>query len=572
MNFSTTIRFSILHYALFCLIILFAFGIRVYHIGSIPEGALIDEAHFGYLAYSLLETGKDEHGVPWPLLFTGFGDYKLPMGVYTLLPFIKFFGLNNAVIRYPSILAGTILTLAAYLVAKEVTKNRNYGLLAALITALSPWTFILSRFGFESNLALCCLMFALWFSVRGLRSLSNWYFIFAGLFYALTWYAYIAYRPFTFVFIVILAIATALLHKKASLTLIVSLVLPFILLISIFFAPSLSKSNTARYNQVGILSDAGVVMVINESRTFCSMYFPATVCYAVWNKPSLIAEMLHNRFISSLSPDYLFLTGEPDGGMFSARGFALLYSILLPFYFIGMAGYFFTREKTKTDSVIKYLLLLGLLLSPIPAVMAGDPQRVRISVLYPFVLLTIIYGFKIMCKSISNTLIKRIILASVIVVLLLSFSRYLIEWFGVHVSKYDLRYQSYVPGLMTFLQAAVENENAKIMIKPFFSDPLMFYAYYTKMNPAQYQMLAKLGVLEASGFQHTVGLGNLKAENLSPAEAICAFEPSDGPIYFVTDEQLDLPLLYSGRSTNGVHPYVNVYNLDLSRETIICEN
>ena len=569
---SKILKSQVVHYFLLAVILIFAFSLRFYKISSIPAGSLIDEAHFGYLAYSLLETGKDEHGVSWPVIFTGFGDYKLPLGTYVLLPFVQFFGLNNGVIRYPSVIAGTLLVLGAYLLVRQVTKNREFGLIGALITATAPWTFILSRFGFESNLALCALMFALWLSFRGLDKKSVINLAFAGFLYGLTWYAYIAYRPFTFLYVGLLCVALVILYKRASIKYILAIAVPFILLISVFFAPSLSKSNTARYEQVGIFSDIGIVLVIDESRTFCGVSIPSLACYSVWNKPSLVAEILLNRFISSLSPDYLFIAGEqPPGGMFSARGFALLFSLLLPFYVLGFAGYFFVRESTLKEEIIKALILLGLLAAPIPAVLAGDPQRVRISVLFPFILLTIIFGIKIVVQKISNKNIRTAFLLVIIFLITISSYRYSMEWFGVHVSKYDLRYQSYVPGLMEFLHSSIAESSVNVLIKPFFSDPLMFYAYYTKMNPADYQRSAQLGVLEDSGFQHTVELGTIKVANLSPAETVCAFLPTSQPIYFVTDEKLGFPLVYSGRSTNGVHAYVNVYDLTLFSKTVACE-
>lgn len=562
---------GILHIILLLAICCLAFGTRMYQIGTVPQGALIDEAHFGYLAYSLLETGKDEHSVSWPILFTGFGDYKLPMGAYVLMPFVQTFGLDNAVIRYPSVIAGTLLVLAAYLLVREVTRNKHLGLLAALVVSVSPWTFLLSRFGFESNLALCCMMFALWLMARGVLRDSNYSLAASGVLFAATWYAYIAYRPVTALMVVLISASLVFLHRRSALKPILYLSIPFILLVAVFFAPGVSKSNTARLDQVGIMSDPGVVMTINESRTFCVESLPTLSCYAVWNKPSLVLELLHNRYISSLSPDYLFLMGEPAGGMFSARGFAVLYSILLPFYLLGFAGYIFVREPNRKRSVLKLLFLAGLLLSPIPTVIAGDAQRVRISVLFPFILMTILFGVSIVLNALPKRWHKLSLLLVISAILIISFARYLTEWFGVHTAKYDLRYQSYVPELMAFVHDAVTNSNARVLIKPFFSDPLMFYAYYTKMAPAQYQSLAQLGELEASGFQHTTALGNLRADSKSPEWAVCAFPATGDPIYFVTDETLDLPLLYTGYSTNNVHAYVHVYDISSLQATSTCE-
>ncbi|MDO9028471.1 MAG: 4-amino-4-deoxy-L-arabinose transferase, partial [Candidatus Roizmanbacteria bacterium] len=68
------------------ILIIFSLGLRVYKLGSIPSGILPDEASFGYNAYSVLKTGKDEHGVSYPLTFKAFGDQKLPAYVYSLIP------------------------------------------------------------------------------------------------------------------------------------------------------------------------------------------------------------------------------------------------------------------------------------------------------------------------------------------------------------------------------------------------------------------------------------------------------------------------------------------------------
>ena len=45
------------------LIFLLGFAIRFYKLGSLPSGFVNDEADFGYNAYSLIKTGKDEFGI-----------------------------------------------------------------------------------------------------------------------------------------------------------------------------------------------------------------------------------------------------------------------------------------------------------------------------------------------------------------------------------------------------------------------------------------------------------------------------------------------------------------------------
>ena len=43
-----------------------------------PPGFYIDESSIAYNAHAVSQTGRDEHGTPWPLFFRAFGDYKNP--------------------------------------------------------------------------------------------------------------------------------------------------------------------------------------------------------------------------------------------------------------------------------------------------------------------------------------------------------------------------------------------------------------------------------------------------------------------------------------------------------------
>jgi len=54
------------------LILILGFFLRIVNLQNLPHGFFCDEASIGYNAYSLLKTGKDEHGKPWPLFFQAF--------------------------------------------------------------------------------------------------------------------------------------------------------------------------------------------------------------------------------------------------------------------------------------------------------------------------------------------------------------------------------------------------------------------------------------------------------------------------------------------------------------------
>ena len=85
---------------LFILIIFLAFVTRFFALSSFPPGLYSDETALGYNAFSLLKTGRDEFGNPWPLTLRSFGDYKPPLSSWSMMPFIVIFGLFVYIIKY----------------------------------------------------------------------------------------------------------------------------------------------------------------------------------------------------------------------------------------------------------------------------------------------------------------------------------------------------------------------------------------------------------------------------------------------------------------------------------------
>ena len=97
-------------YLLILIIILAAF-LRFYKLDSFPA-LNADEAAIGYNAYSLIQTGMDEHGNAWPIDFQSFNDYKPGLYFYLVLPFVKILGLNEWAVRIPNAFLGTLITEA----------------------------------------------------------------------------------------------------------------------------------------------------------------------------------------------------------------------------------------------------------------------------------------------------------------------------------------------------------------------------------------------------------------------------------------------------------------------------
>jgi len=96
------------------LVVLSAFFLRFYQVTKVPPSLNWDEVSIGYNAYSILKTGKDEWGVPFPLNFRSYGEYKLPVQIYASIPGIAVFGLNELGVRITPVIYGTLTVLLIF--------------------------------------------------------------------------------------------------------------------------------------------------------------------------------------------------------------------------------------------------------------------------------------------------------------------------------------------------------------------------------------------------------------------------------------------------------------------------
>src|SRR3989344_9584790 len=143
-------------------IVVLAFILRAYDVYTFPSGFTPDEASFGYDAYSILKTSKDQWGKRFPLVLESFGDFKPPLYAYLLIPSVALLDLNKFSVRFPNALAGTLAVLFTYLMVEEIfgsekegffaSKYKGVAKIASLLLAVSSWHAMLSRGGFEANL------------------------------------------------------------------------------------------------------------------------------------------------------------------------------------------------------------------------------------------------------------------------------------------------------------------------------------------------------------------------------------------------------------------------------------
>ena len=129
-------------------ILVLAALVRMVGVSDNPPGFFTDEASIGYNAYTILNSGRDEHGERWPVLFESLGDFKLPVIIYSTVPFVATLGLTELAVRLAAATYGTLTVLTTFFLASALFRRRWAGVAAAFFLAIMPWHIHYSRTGF----------------------------------------------------------------------------------------------------------------------------------------------------------------------------------------------------------------------------------------------------------------------------------------------------------------------------------------------------------------------------------------------------------------------------------------
>lgn len=156
--------------------------LRLWNLGSIPPHLRNDEASFGYNAYSILTTGKDEHGEFLPILFKSFGDWKPGLYIYSIVPFIAILGLNEWAIRLPAAISGIFGVYLLYLLVWNLFKNQKIALASAFSLSISPWHIAFSRGAWEAQVTITLILAGLLFLIKALNQNNKYLIVSAGFF------------------------------------------------------------------------------------------------------------------------------------------------------------------------------------------------------------------------------------------------------------------------------------------------------------------------------------------------------------------------------------------------------
>jgi len=462
-----------MHSRYLVLVVILVLGglLRVSWLSAYPAGFTPDEAAYGYNAYSILKTGRDEWGTAWwQLPLTGmrsFGDYKLPLYAFLTVPSVAVFGLSEFAVRFPNAMAGTLAMGAVYLLAKKLFSPK-VGIISAFILAVSPWGIQLSRGGFEANLVTLVLPLSLYLL------LSKRY-VLGALSLILCFYAYHSTRLLTLPFIVLAMVVNKqfIQHKVFWLILVIG-ILPGVL--GIFMGPAASRAT-----DVAIFSPTGGWEAVAGDRFDARIAgLPDVIARLFYNKATYVASQFIGSYLPYLSPQFLVISGPAEGtyGMMPGTGVIYLTEIL----FLGS----FMVLIIKKGKMSTWAVIIAILMTIIPAAIAKGPGYAanRAAGMLPFLIIALAVGLEYLLAEAKKY--TPVVVAVIILSYGFSGATFL-EKYYYHSAKIIGR--SMLVGMeeMVTRVSSLAIDYDQVWISRSLSEPHIYVAFYSRFDPGEYQ-------------------------------------------------------------------------------------
>lgn len=478
------------------IILLIAFLLRFWQVNKLPS-LNPDEAALGYNAYSLLKTGKDEHGISWPLHFKSFGDYKPGGYVYLTIPFVKILGLTPLAVRLPNLIFSVLTIYILYKLVFLLTLDFRLSSLSAFVLAISPWHLQFSRGAWESSTALFFIVLGTYFFFKSIKEKFLLNFSIFVLFYVLSLYIYHSARLVA----PLLALTLVILYFKYLIKKLPQILIPIIfgILLAIPVAFSfLNNGGTARIGGVGLTADQGPVWRANE-------------LINQHNNTKLINRIMHNKRILYLISWGQKYTSHFDFNFLSLNGdevprskvpeMGQIHLIELPLLLLGLI---FLLKSTIYTRRSKIFLIAFLLIAPIassltfqaPSALRALPMVIPISIL-------IALGLYQVTKHSSFT-IKLLIFLSY----LLSFFYYLDSYYNHAPQRYSFAWNRGFSEIIPFIESQKYNYK-NIYLTDKYDQPYILYLFYSKYDPAKIQSQIKLTPADKFGFSTVDKIDNI---------------------------------------------------------------
>ncbi len=480
------------------IILVITYFTRLYRLTEYPPHLTIDEVSIGYNAFSILKTGKDEWGIPFPISFRSVGDYKAPVLVYLTVPFVWLLGLNEWSVRLPvAIFSAFNIFLLWYLTRRHIF-NQKYSLLSyltALLFSLSPWLIVFSRSGFEAVLALTFLLANLLFLFEFRKSgrLLHFFFMFVFAYLsAITYHSTKIVVPLLNIFF-ILADYRYFLHcltgwyRKDKVSLLITGVLFFG--VTFFFVQNFIIGPGA--------SRAGMTF-LSKDYDYTNGLLPKFSYHPLASFTSIIglAGLWFKRFMEYFSANFylgnglgLSTPGWPGQGVILAIEYPFL---LIGFWLLLSSKKFF--NASITESFVTRILLVWFLLSFLPASITNNSQHsLRTLNVVPVISILIALGLTQCLGAVRTNTMKHLLLVLVIAGYLFGIVRFM-DFYTLHYPVELSETRSFGWKQVAIFAGEHHGEYDRVYVDPQFGTqgpytygvPFLYFLFYSQYDPNIY--------------------------------------------------------------------------------------
>lgn len=459
---------------LLLLILFLASVLRLTNISTNPPAIYWEEAALGYDAYSIFKTGHDYHGNLLPILaFPSFGDYKPSLYFYAIVPFLAMFGQSTLAIRLPSAIAGIITVWLVFLIGKKL-KDERYGLVAAFIFAIQPWSVHLSRIGFEANLALMLLTAGVYFLLESKKKM--WCLVLSAAFLIFSMYAYHADRIVAPLLALWMGISLGLVKKSKWFIFALGLAIVCIIPIVINLKNPIIAQRAA---ETSILSGSALVEKSNILREADGN---TVLARFIHHRFVIMGKAITSQYLNNFSPIFLFFSG--DGNLRHTNGMVgALYAWEIITVLVGV--YVLLNSK---NSSLRTIIFPWIIISAIPAAFTTvSPHALRfLSAAPAFALLSAIGLLSIV--EFVRTAFRSYVLFAAGSVILVSLLAFLHAEFVLYPKTSAREWQYGYKELVESIDQ-LKKPSQKAFITREQGRPSIYFLWYTNQNPADIQAM-----------------------------------------------------------------------------------
>lgn len=337
---------------------------RFISLGTVPTSLSHDEVDLIIQAHSVKLTGRDLSGSWSPLSLLPNEATMAELGPVINLPALSLLPNSLFSAHVTTTLLGSFYPLLIVLLLFSWGFSKQVAWLSGFMLAFSPWHLLFSRTTLEQPTSLFFYTLSWLFLSKIFNKNNNLKVLLLSTisfisFYSLGFYTYHGYKFALPLLTVLVAVFNYFQSANPKRTKLLAIVL--IIIASLYLRTYLNQSSyVGRQSEIIFLDQSRFAKTVDMDRSLSLL--PDHLNEIFINKPIAMLKLAAEKYLDTISPTQLFLTGEKNG-VFSTGRTGYLFTFLLPFVLIGLVSMLMSGKR------VEILLLALLVISPLATVL-----------------------------------------------------------------------------------------------------------------------------------------------------------------------------------------------------------